>query len=103
MKEPLTPIEYFLLAVREALEGGSLFGGPKTKKVMVHNTNSVLNKGFFYAGQLFALSIIQGGMGPSSFAPWVYLCHGLSDHYNPTDFDDERHVLAMDEVCFCNY
>ena len=95
---------YFTVATRGALDDGSLFGGPKTNKVPVHNGNSVLNRGFFYAGQLFAMSIMQGGMGPSSFAPWVYeyLCRGLSGHYTSKDFTDEEHVSVMQEVCFSN-
>ena len=71
--------EYFRLALSSCTADPSLFEGPSSCKVLVHNTTALLQKHYKFVGYVIAMSLVQGGPGPACFARWVfdYLAYGL--------------------------
>ena len=71
--------EFFRLALSSCTTDPSLFAGPVSCKVPVHNTTALLQKHYKFVGYIIAMSLVQGGPGPICFARWVfdYLAYGL--------------------------
>ena len=70
--------EFFRFALAAATADPALFTGPAGSHVPIHSAHALLNRLFFYVGNLIAASIAQGGPGPC-FPEWLYhyICHGV--------------------------
>lgn len=72
--------EYLRLLMSTMAEQSSLFTGPPSCKVPVHNAMALQRGDFHIVGVAIVLSLSQGGPGPTFFAPSVvdYLFGGIS-------------------------
>jgi len=73
-----------------AINDGSIFLGSPDKRIPVGSPAAIMMKTYQCVGWLIAISITQGGPGPSCFAPWVceYFCHGI-----------HRMKVQIEDVC----
>ena len=71
--------EFSRLALSSSIADPSLFTGPGSCKVPVHNTTALLQKHYKLVGFLISMSLVQGGPGPLCFPSWVfdYLAYGF--------------------------
>lgn len=82
--------EFLTLSLR-ALRDSPLLIGNIDQKVFNYSTQANVNRAFFQAGKLVAISLLQGGPSPSylSKATAHYLIHGM-----------EGLTVSIDEVPF---
>ena len=58
---------FFRLVLSAATSDPLIFSGPHNGRYPVHSTSALLEKKYQYVGKLIAISIVQGGPGPSCF------------------------------------
>ena len=95
--------EYFYLTLQCIAEDNSIFQGPCERRSFKHNPQALLERKYYYAGQLIALSLANGGPGfPClSEAVYSYLCYGLNVRILPTmdDISDDDIKNKLEQVC----
>ena len=95
--------EYFYLTLQCVADDNSIFQGPCGARSFEHNAQTLMEKKYFYAGQLIALSLANGGPGFSCLceAVYSYLCYGLTLRVYPTmeDIPDDDIKEKLEQVC----
>jgi hypothetical protein len=81
--------EYFYLTLQCVADDNSILQGPCGTRSFKHNPQALMEKKYFYAGQLIALSLANGGPGIPCLceAVYSYLCYGLNLRVYPTMLD----------------
>lgn len=71
--------EFFRLLLGEICRNSSLFCGPPTARVPLHNVAALAKQTFKYIGCIIGASLINGGPAPSFFANIVadYILYGI--------------------------
>lgn len=72
--------EFFTLLMQTMMNNNSVFVGPEDCKTVIHSMKNLANRTYFYCGQIMAVSVMQGGPGPSCLSHAVvdYLTYGLA-------------------------
>ena len=85
------PLREFFSEVQDAMfNSGSLFQGESHKRSVVHNVSALCNNEFKVAGNIIAMSLVQGGKSPSCLSPslYAYMIGGI-EAVNP----------SLEEIC----
>ena len=71
--------EFFHLLLKEIFRNGSLFCGPDTARIPLHNVAALAKGTFKYIGYMMGASLLNGGPAPSFFANIVadYILFGI--------------------------
>ena len=71
--------EFFRLLIGELTSNNSLFQGKENARMPFHNIGELQKNTYFHVGQIFALSLVNGGPGPQCLSNSVvdYLFYGL--------------------------
>ena len=71
---------FFRLGLEACIGDPSLFTGAPFSIVPMHNTTTLLQKHYKYVGYLMAMSIVQGGPGPTCLASWIFEYLAKGEH-----------------------
>ncbi|XP_035850153.1 G2/M phase-specific E3 ubiquitin-protein ligase-like [Sander lucioperca] len=66
--------EFFRLCLHEIKDKIGIFEGPLNAKVLTCNSKAMKDNGYFYAGQIMAMSIAHGGQSPCFLSELLYEC-----------------------------
>ncbi|KAA8585582.1 hypothetical protein FQN60_004276, partial [Etheostoma spectabile] len=66
--------EFFRLCLHEIKDNIGIFEGPPNAKVLTCNSKAMKDNGYFYAGQIMAMSIAHGGQSPCFLSELLYEC-----------------------------
>ncbi|XP_073340316.1 G2/M phase-specific E3 ubiquitin-protein ligase-like [Pagrus major] len=66
--------EFFRLCLHEIKDKIGIFEGPPNAKVLTCNSKAMKDNGYFYAGQIMAMSIAHGGQSPCFLSELLYEC-----------------------------
>lgn len=72
MEDPLG--SFFRLCLHEIKDKIGIFEGPPNAKVLTCNSKAMKDNGYFYAGQIMAMSIAHGGQSPCFLSELLYEC-----------------------------
>ena len=94
--------KFFHLALSEIANDSTLFQGPMHSRSFLHNGQALLERKYFYAGQLVAVSLGNEGPGLTclSEAAYSYLCHGLPLKVTPKidELSDSELIEKLQKV-----
>ncbi|XP_026034479.1 G2/M phase-specific E3 ubiquitin-protein ligase-like [Astatotilapia calliptera] len=66
--------EFFRLCLCEVKDKLGIFEGPPNAKVLTCNSKAMKDNGYYYAGQIMAMSIAHGGQSPCFLSELFYEC-----------------------------
>ncbi|KAL3967315.1 M-phase phosphoprotein 8 [Sarotherodon galilaeus] len=66
--------EFFRLCLCEVKDKLGIFEGPPNAKVLTCNSKAMKDNGYYYAGQIMAMSIAHGGQSPCFLSELLYEC-----------------------------
>ena len=98
--------EYFRLLVGEVLSKNNLFHGSDTARIPTHNAMELAKKTYFHVGQVFALSLVNGGPAPKCMADAVadYIVYGIEKVKASTkDVPDVEIRMKLQQVSWSHY
>lgn len=96
--------EFFYLALKSMASDSSIFQGSPEKLSFRRNPQALMERKYFYAGKLVALSLANGGPGLPclSKAVYNYFCHALNLTVYPSieDLPDVDVKEQLKRVCY---
>ncbi|MEQ2245521.1 hypothetical protein ILYODFUR_028879, partial [Ilyodon furcidens] len=66
--------EFFRLCLHEIKDRIGIFEGPSNSKILTCNSKAMKDNGYYYAGQIMAMSIGHGGHSPCFLSGLLYDC-----------------------------
>ncbi|MEQ2308311.1 hypothetical protein AMECASPLE_027000, partial [Ameca splendens] len=72
--------EFFRLCLHEIKDRIGIFEGPSNSKILTCNSKAMKVNGYYYAGQIMAMSIGHGGQSPCFLSELLYDCLHKGPH-----------------------